>query len=79
MLEQIMNDSLDNHTGSVTIGGKIITTLRFADDIDGLTGSKSELANLIKIIDNTSRAYEMEINFKKIQIMAYLKVVSHQK
>ena len=49
-----MNDALDNHVGSVSIGGKIITNLRFADDIDGLAGSESELANLIKIIDNTA-------------------------
>ena len=35
LLEQIMNDALDNHVGSVNIGGKIITNLRFADDIDG--------------------------------------------
>ena len=54
-----MNDALDNHVGSVNIGGKIITNLRFADDIDGLAGSESELANLIKIIDNTARTYGM--------------------
>ena len=48
-----MNDALDNHVGSVNIGCKIITNLRFADDIDGLAGSESELANLSKIIDNT--------------------------
>ena len=69
LLEQIMNDALDNHVGSVSIGGKIITNLRFADDIDGLAGSESELANLIKIIDNTARAYGMEINSTKTQIM----------
>ena len=69
-LEQIMNDALDNHVGLVNIGGKIITNLRFADDIDGLAGSESELANLIKIIDNTARAYRMEINSTNTQIMA---------
>ena len=65
-----MNDALDNHVGSVNIGCKIITNLRFADDIDGLAGSESELSNLIKIIDNTTRAYDMEINSTKTQIMA---------
>ena len=48
MLEQIMNDALENHIGTVNLGGKIITNLRFADDIDGLAGSESELSNLIK-------------------------------
>ena len=70
LLEQIMNDALDNHVGSVSIGGKIITNLRFADDIDGLASSESEVANLIKIIDNTARAYGMEINSTKTKIMA---------
>ena len=79
LLEQIMNDALDNHVGSVIIGGKIIINLRFADDINGLAGSQSELSNLIKIIDNTARAYGMEINSTKTQIMQILKVVSHQK
>ena len=53
-----MNDSLDNHVCSVNIGGKIITA-----------GSESELANH-KIIDNTARAYGMEIISTKTQIMA---------
>ena len=60
-----MNDALDNHVGSVNIGGKIITNLRFADDIDGLAGSETELTNLIKIIDNSARAYGMKINYEK--------------
>ena len=29
VLKQIMNGALDNHVGSVNIGGKIITNLRF--------------------------------------------------
>ena len=65
-----MNDDLANHVGSVNIGGKIITNLRLADDIDGLASSESQLANLIKIIDNTAHAYGMEINSTKTQIIA---------
>ena len=68
MLEQIMN-ALENHIGTVNIGGKIITNLRFADDIDGLAGSASEISNLIQKIDSTSRKYGMEINATKTQIM----------
>ena len=69
MLEQIMNDALDKHDGTVNIGGKIITNLRFADDIDALAGSEKELHNLITLIDNTSRSYGMEINGTKTQLM----------
>ena len=45
-LERIMTDALEDHEGSVSIGGRTITNLRFADDIDGLAGEKEQLANL---------------------------------
>ena len=34
-LERIMTDSLEDHKGTVSIGGRTITNFRFADDIDG--------------------------------------------
>ena len=33
-----MTDALEEQQGTVSIGGKTITTFRFADDIDGLAG-----------------------------------------
>ena len=44
-LERIMTDALEDHEGTVSIGGKTIANLRFADDIDGLAGEEEELAN----------------------------------
>ena len=35
-LERIVTDALDDHEGTVGIGGRTITNLRFAGDIDGL-------------------------------------------
>ena len=35
-LERIMSDALEEHDGKVSIGGRNITNLRFADDIDVL-------------------------------------------
>ena len=46
-LERIMTDALEDHEGTVSIGGRPITNLRFADDIDGLAGEEEELANLV--------------------------------
>ena len=37
-LERIMTNALEDHEGTVSIGGRTITNLRFADDIDGLAG-----------------------------------------
>ena len=35
-LERILTDALEDHEGTVNIGSRAITYLRFADDIDGL-------------------------------------------
>ena len=35
-----MADALEDHDGTVIIGGRTITYLRFADDIDGLAGDE---------------------------------------
>ena len=47
---------------SHNIGGRTITNLRFADDIDGLAGEEEELANLVERLDKASKAYGMEIS-----------------
>ena len=52
-----------------TIGGRVITNLRFADDVDGLAVSEHELVNLMNKIYSTSITYGMEINTNKINIM----------
>ena len=61
-LERIMTDVLEDHEGTVSIGGRTITSLRFADDIDGLAGEEEELANLVERLDKASTAYGMEIS-----------------
>ena len=60
-LEKIMTDALENHEGTFKISGRIITNLRFADDIDGLAGKEEELENLVKKVETASTAYGMEI------------------
>ena len=67
MLEQIINDALDKHDGTVNMGGQITTNLRFADDIDALAGTEIELHNLITLIDNTSRSYGNKWNTNVIK------------
>ena len=42
-LERIMTDALEDHTGTVSIGGRTKQNLRFADDIDGSAGDEQEL------------------------------------
>ena len=69
-LEKIMTDALQNHEGTVKVGGRIITNLRFAYDIDGLAGKEEELENLVKKVETASTAHGMEISLEKTKIMS---------
>ena len=68
-LERIMTDVLEDHEGTVSIGGRTIINLRFADDIDGLAGEEEELVKLVERLDKASTAYGMEIITEKIKLM----------
>ena len=75
-LERIMTDALENHEGSVSIGGRTITNLRFADDTDALAGKEDELVKLINHLDMTSTKYGMEISAEKTKLMTNTKGIS---
>ena len=64
-----MTDALEDHEGTVSIGGRTVPNLRFADDIDGLAGEEKELANLAERFDKASTAYGMEISAEKTKPM----------
>ena len=64
-----MTDALEDHEGTISIGGRTITNLHFADDIDGLAGEEEELANLAERLDQASTAYGMEISAEKTKLM----------
>ena len=51
-----MTNAAEDHEGTINIGGRTITNLRFADVIDGLAG-REELAKLVERLDKTSTAY----------------------
>ena len=42
-LERIVSDALEGHDGKASIGGRYISNLRFADDIDALAEEEQEL------------------------------------
>ena len=65
-----MTDASEDHEGTVSIGGRTVTNLRFADDIDGVAGEEEELANLVQRLDKASTAYDMEISAEKTKLMS---------
>ena len=64
-----MEDALEGHEGTVSIGGRTVVNLRFADDIDGLAGKEEELVSLVEGLDSTSTAYGMQISEEKTKLM----------
>ena len=63
------SDALEEHDGKVCIGGRNITSLRFADDIDALAEEEQELEALVESLDKTCTRYKMEISAEKIKLM----------
>ena len=61
-----MCEVLDDHEGSVSIGGRLITNFRFADDI---VVNAEEAGVLIDRLDRTTTRYKMEIGPDKTKVM----------
>ena len=68
-LKRIMADALEDHERTVSVGGRTITNLCFADDIDGLTGLGQELVKSVNHLEEPSTAYGMQISAEKTQLM----------
>ena len=64
-----MTDALEDREGMVSIGGKNITSLRLADDIDALAEVEQELESLFGSLDKTCTRYKMEISAEKIKLV----------
>ena len=68
-MAHIMTHALENFNGTISIGGRKITNLRFADDIDGITGEEDELTELVHNLDTAAEKFGMEISAEKTKIM----------
>ena len=68
-LERIMFEALDDHEGSGSIGGRLITNFRFADDIVVNAKEEGEAGVLVDRLDTTTTRYKMEIGPDKTKVM----------
>ena len=64
-----MSDALEEHDGKVSIGGRNITNLQFADDIDALAEKQQELEDRVESLDKTCTRYKIEISAEKTKLM----------
>ena len=64
-----MSGALEDHDWKVSIGGRNIINMRFADDIDALAEEQQELEALVESLDKTCTRYKMEISAEKPKLM----------
>ena len=64
-----MCEALDDHEGSVSIEGRLITNFSFADDIVENAEEEEEADVLVDRLDTTTTRYKMEIGPDKTKVM----------
>jgi len=70
LAETVMRETLDGFQGRQQIKGRMITNLRYADDIILLVTSEAELQELVDRLDRVNRKYSLLINVDKTEVMA---------
>ena len=71
--ETIMRNALEDFEGSITVGGRPITNLRYADDTVLIAGSMTELQELVERVRTNSEAAGLFLNAKKTEVMKILR------
>ena len=75
--ERIMQETLENYNSTVSIGGRQISNLRFADDIDLMAGSNDDLQVLTDRLVTCASAYGMEVSAEKSKVMVNSRAKTH--
>ena len=66
--EKIMQEILHDHHTSISIGGRHVCNLQFADDIDRMGGSNGENKDLNDRRVYRATAYGMEVSSEKSKL-----------
>ena len=64
-----MCEALGDYEGSFSIGGRLITNFRFADDVVVNAEEEEEAGVLVDRLDTTTTKYKMEIGPDKTKVM----------
>ena len=72
------NDGLDDSQAGIKIAGRIINNLRYADDTTLMAESEEELKSLLMKVKEDSEKVGLNLNIKKIKIMASSPITSWQ-
>ena len=64
-----MCETLDDNEGSISIGGRLITNFRFADDIVVNADEEEEACVLVDRLDTNTTRFKIEIGPDKTKVM----------
>ena len=64
-----MRNALEDFTGGVRIGGRVITNLRYADDVVLIAGGMEELQELVNRVSKASFQFGLALNLSKTKVM----------
>ena len=62
-----MSETQSNYSSSISVGGRPLWNLKFADDIDLLAGTNEELQELTDKLSRSATRYGMEISTEKVK------------
>ena len=68
--EKIMREALDKWDKGIGIGGRKVSTLRYADDTTLIASNREDLIELIEKVKSSSEKAGLYLNVKKIKVMA---------
>jgi len=69
LAEPVMRKALQGFAGGFRIGGKVISNLRYADDIVLLATSPEELQELVSRVERAAKEYNMLISAAKTKVI----------
>ena len=72
------NAGLDEAQAGITIAGRNINNLRYADDTTLMVESKEELKNLLMKVKEECEKHSLKLNIQKTKIMASGPITSWQ-
>ena len=63
--EAVIREATDNMETGISVGGRIINTIRYADDKAVVPNSQKGLQQLMDNLNKVTREFSMKINVKK--------------
>ena len=67
--EHIMREALEEWESGISIGGRMVTNLRYADDTTLLAGTKEDLIELVERVRGASEKAGLYLNVGKTKVM----------